>query len=159
MDIDRLNWASRWYAIGDAHREFNAEQPADEDFLKLTMAAIAKELNRRGLTEASVYLAVDLPLTWVALLKGSFVRYRAQVQILEFRLNDKSYVVEILSVEVYTWGFPAAADRMKEFIGNSTMNIMLVNNYQPICGKRFMEKYTTYQCILNHVKRSCVRWA
>ena len=54
MATDTLRWAGRWYAIGDNHKEFIADKTADEDYLKLTMAAIAKELNRRGLTEAPV---------------------------------------------------------------------------------------------------------
>ena len=57
MATDTLRWAGRWYAIGDSHKEFIADKTADEDYLKLTMAAIAKELNRRGLTEAPVWWA------------------------------------------------------------------------------------------------------
>ena len=45
MAADTLCWAGRWYAIGDTHKEFIADKTADEDYLKLTMAAIAKELN------------------------------------------------------------------------------------------------------------------
>ena len=36
----------------------------DEDYYILTLAAIARELSRENLTEASVYLAVGLPLSW-----------------------------------------------------------------------------------------------
>ena len=57
MSSETLNWAGRWYAIGDSHKEFIADKTTDEDYLKLTMVAVAKELNRRGLTEAPVYLA------------------------------------------------------------------------------------------------------
>ena len=35
----------------------------DDSFYLLTLAAVAKELKRRGLAEAKVFLAVGLPLT------------------------------------------------------------------------------------------------
>ena len=135
MAADTLCWAGRWYAIGDTHKEFIADKTADEDYLKLTMAAIAKELNRRGLTEASVWLAVGLPLTWVGQQKDSFVRYLTQVRNLEFRFNGRDYAVEVVGVEMYAQGFAAVADRLKEFsgvnmlcdIGNGTMNIMYIS--------------------------------
>ena len=156
MSTDTLCWAGRWYAIGDTHKEFIADKTADEDYLKLTMVAIAKELNRRNLTEASVYLAVGLPLTWVGQQKDSFARYLSRLQYLEFQFNNKDYSVEILSVEVYAQGLAAVADRLKDFIGvnmlcdigNGTMNIMYINNCRPVSGQCFTEKYGTYQCML-----------
>ena len=148
MSTDTLCWVGRWYAIGDAHKEFIADKTADEDYLKLTMVAIAKELNRRGLTEASAYLAVGLPLTWVGQQKDSFARYLSRLQYLEFQFNNKDYSVEILGEEVYAQGLAAVADRLKEFsgvnmlcdIGNGTMNIMYINNGRPVSGRCFTEK-------------------
>ena len=75
MATERLNWAGRWYAIDDSHKEFIADKTADEDYLKLTMVAIAKELSLRGKTEASVWLAVGLLLTWYGEQKEPFARY------------------------------------------------------------------------------------
>ena len=123
MAADTLCWAGRWYAIGDAHKEFIADKTADEDYLKLTMTAIAKELNLRGLTEAPVWLAVGLPLTWVGQQKDSFIRYLTQVRNLEFRFNGKDYAVEIVGEEMYAQGFAAVADRLKEFTGVNMNNI------------------------------------
>ena len=156
MATDTLRWAGRGYAIGDAHKEFIADKTADEDYLKLTMAAIAKELNQRGLTEAPVWLAVGLPLTWVGQQKDSFIRYLTQVRNLEFCFNGKDYAVEIMGVEMYAQGFAAVADRLKEFsgvnmlcdIGNGTMNVMTIINGRPISSKCFTEKYGTHQCTL-----------
>ena len=156
MATDTLRWAGRWYAIGDNHKEFIADKTADEDYLKLTMAAIAKELNRRGLTEAPVYLAVGLPLTWVGHQKDSFIQYLTQVRNLEYTFNGKDYDVEIVGVEMFAQGFAAVADRLKEFtgvnmlcdIGNGTMNIMYINNGRPISSQCYTEKFGTHQCML-----------
>ena len=156
MATDTLCWAGRWYAIGDSHKEFVADKTADEDYLKLTMAAIAKELNKRGLTEASVYLAVGLPLTWVGQQKNEFIRYLTQIRHLEFRFNGIDYAVEIVGVEMFAQGFSAVADRLKEFtgvnmlcdIGNGTMNILYINNGRPVSGQCYTEKFGTHQCML-----------
>ena len=156
LAMDTLCWAGRWYAVGETHKEFIPDKTADEDYLKLTMVAIAKELNKRGLTEAPVWLAVGLPLTWVGQQKDSFIRYLTRVRHLEYRFNGKDYDVEIAGVEMYAQGFAAVADRLREFtgvnmlcdIGNGTMNIMYINNGRPISGQCYTEKFGTYQCML-----------
>lgn len=132
MAADTLCWAGRWYAIGDTHKEFIADKTADEDYLKLTMAAIAKELNKRGLTEAPVWLAVGLPLTWVGQQKDSFIRYLTQVRNLEFRFNGKDYAVEVVGVEMYAQGFAAVADRLKEFSGVNMLCDMDTEGCNPL---------------------------
>jgi len=80
MAADQLQWGGRWYAVGDSHKEFLADKTADEDYLKLTMVAIAKELKLRHRTEAAVWLAVGLPLTWFGEQKDDFVRYLTKVR-------------------------------------------------------------------------------
>ena len=156
FSADTLYWAGRWYAIGDSHKEFIADKTADEDFLKLTMVAIAKELKLRGRTEAAVHLAVGLPLTWVGQQKDRFSRYLTQLRILEYRYNGIDYSIEIVGLEMYAQGFAAVADRLKDFtgvnmlcdIGNGTMNIMYINNGLPISNQCYTEKFGTHQCML-----------
>ena len=156
MASDILYWMGRWYSIGDSHKEFIPDKTADEDYLKLTMVAIAKELSRRNLTGAAVYLAVGLPLTWVGEQKEQFSRYLTQISILEYCYNGTNYEVEIVGLEMYPQGFSAVADRLKDFtgvnmlcdIGNGTMNIMYINNGRPISGKCYTEKFGTHQCML-----------
>ena len=156
MAAERLYWAGRWYAIGDTHKEFIADKTADEDYLKLTMVAIAKELSLRHKIEAAVWLAVGLPLTWYGEQKESFARYLSQVQYLEYQYNGVGYSVEIAGVDVYVQGFAAVADRLKDFtgvnmlcdIGNGTMNIMYINHGRPVSNQCFTEKYGTHQCMI-----------
>lgn len=111
MTTEKLSWAGRWYVIGDSHKEFIADKTSDEDYLKLTMVAIAKELSLRGKTEATVWLAVGLPLTWYGEQKESFARYLSQVRYLEYQYNGVGYSVEIAGVNVYAQGFAAVADQ------------------------------------------------
>ena len=108
------------------------------------------------MTQAPVYLAVGLPLTWVGQQKDSFIRYLTQVRNLEYTFNGRDFAVEIVGVEMYAQGFAAVADRLKEFsgvnmlcdIGNGTMNIMYINNGRPISGQCYTEKFGTHQCML-----------
>lgn len=156
MAAEKLCWAGRWYAIGDSHKEFITDKTADEDYLKLTMVAIAKELSLRGKTEAAVWLAVGLPLTWYGEQKAPFARYLSQVRYLEYQYNGTNYSVEIAGVDVYAQGFAAVADRLKDFtgvnmlcdIGNGTMNIMYINHGRPVSSQCFTEKYGTHQCMI-----------
>jgi len=60
---DMLIFEDRYYIIGDEHKEFTADKMTDPDYYILTLAAVARELNIRGMTEANVFLAVGLPLT------------------------------------------------------------------------------------------------
>ena len=60
---DMLIFEDRYYIIGDEHKEFTAVKMTDPDYYILTLAAVARELNIRGMTEANVFLAVGLRLT------------------------------------------------------------------------------------------------
>ena len=53
---DLLVYDGRYYLIGTGHKEFKADKTGDDDYYILTLAAIARELNVYGLTDATVYL-------------------------------------------------------------------------------------------------------
>ena len=72
---DLLIYDGEYYLIGEGHKEFLPDKILDEDYYVLTLAAIAMELADEGLQEASVYLAVGLPLTWTAGQKEAFAAY------------------------------------------------------------------------------------
>ena len=75
---DLLIWNGQYYSIGAGHKEFTADKFRDEDYYVLTLAAIAKELRRERITEASVFIAAGLPLTWVSSQKSAFKKYLLQ---------------------------------------------------------------------------------
>ena len=153
---DLLIYEDRYYIIGDEHKEFTADKMTDQDYYILTLAAIARELNSRGLTSADVFLAVGLPLTWVSEQKDSFKAYLLRSKEVSFSFRGKSYRVTFAGAAVFPQGFSAVADRLREFkgvnmlcdIGNGTMNIMYINNGRPIPNKCFTEKFGTHQCML-----------
>ena len=133
---DMLIFEDRYYIIGDEHKEFTADKMTDPDYYILTLAAVARELNIRGMTEANVFLAVGLPLTWVSEQKDAFKAYLLRNKEAAFSFRGKDYRVTFAGAAVFPQGFSAVADRLREFkgvnmlcdIGNGTMNIMYINN-------------------------------
>lgn len=153
---NKLFWAGHWYAVGDGHKEFLDDKTRDEDYRIMTMAAVAMELKLMGLTQARVFLAVGLPLTWCGEQKDRFRDYLTKYKTLEFIFNGMNYKIEIVGAKVYPQGLAAFADRIDGFagfnmfcdIGCGTLSIFYINNGVPVSNKCFTEKYGTYQCTL-----------
>lgn len=153
---DFLVYHGMFYQIGEEHKEFCAEKTQDEDYYVLTLAAIARELEGKGLNRAKVHLAAGHPLTWVATRKEDFQKYLLQNDSVDFMFCNKEYHVEFAGADIYLQGFAAAFYRLQDFkginmladIGNGTMNIMYINNSRPVEKKCFTEKYGTHQCVL-----------
>ena len=151
-----LIYRNRYYLIGEGHKAFTADKTVDEETYLLTLAAVARELHSRNLTEAKVLLAVGLPLAWVSTQKEQFKAYLCRNQRVRFTFRGKDYSIEILGAEVFPQGFAAVAQNLSEFkgtnmlcdIGNGTMNILMIQDRKPVAGKMFTEKYGTHQCML-----------
>ena len=151
-----LVYNGMYYQIGEEHKEFCAEKTQDEDYYVLTLAAIARELDGKGMNRATVHIAAGLPLTWVATQKEDFQKYLLQNESVDFTFRNKDYHVEFAGADIYPQGFAAAFYRLQDFkginmlvdIGNGTMNIMYINNSRPLEKKCFTEKYGTHQCVL-----------
>ena len=153
---DLLIWNDRYYSIGEGHKEFTADKFRDEDYYVLTLAAIAKELRRERITEASVFIAAGLPLTWVSSQKSEFKEYLLQNEEVYFTFRGTEYHIRIVGAEIYPQGFAAVAERLGDFrgvnllcdIGNGTMNLLKIVNKKPDAQQMFTEKYGTHQCAL-----------
>ena len=153
---DMLTYEGRYYLIGEGHKEFLAEKTMDDDYYLLTLVAIARELALAGLTEASVYLAVGLPLTWTASQKAEFAAYLSRNEEVCFTYKKVDYRIRIVGVKVYPQGYAAVAQMKSQMkgvcmvadIGNGTMNVLYLINGKPQAGRMFTEKFGTYQCTL-----------
>ena len=147
---------SKYYSIGVGHKEFTADKFNDEDYYVLTLAAIARELRRERITEASVFIAAGLPLTWVSEQKAELKKYLLQHSEVEFTFRNTEYRIKIVGAEIYPQGFAAVAERLGDFkgvnmlcdIGNGTMNLLRIVNKKPDAQRMFTEKYGTHQCAL-----------
>lgn len=153
---DMLTYDGRYYLIGEGHKEFLAEKTMDDDYYLLTLVAIARELALAELTEASVYLAAGLPLTWTASQKAEFAAYLSRNEEVCFTYKKVEYRVRIVGVKVYPQGYAAVAQMKGQMkgvcmvadIGNGTMNVLYLINGKPQAGRMYTEKFGTYQCTL-----------
>jgi len=153
---DMLVYNGRYYLIGEGHKEFIGEKTGDDEFYLLTLAAIAMELNDAGLTEADVFIAAGLPLTWTAGQKGKYREYLTQNKEVSFTFRKEDYHIRIVGAAIYPQGYAAIAQQaaamegmnMVADIGNGTMNVLYVCDGNPLSSKMYTEKCGTYQCTL-----------
>lgn len=160
-----LVFESKFYLIGEGHKEFFADKTRDLDYYVLALAAIARELNIRKMTCGKIRIAAGLPLTWVSGQRDEFRDYLMQNRTVEFSFRNVSYRVEIVGVDVFPQGFAAVADRLSDFrgvnmicdIGNGTMiscSSMTKSRFPGICLRKNMVR--TSACWLCG-RMSCVR--
>lgn len=136
---DVLELDGRYYKIGTQRQEVKDTKTEDESFLILTYASIAKELRRRGKTDAEVFLAVGLPLTRFGSEKTDFVKYLTDKKEVTFSFEGTEYHVRIVNAAVFPQCYAAVADRIVSFkkktlivdIGSWTIDIMPVINKSP----------------------------
>ena len=153
---DVLTYEDKRYAIGTGHKEFRQDKIMDDDYYILTLAAIGKELRHRGLTTAKIVIAAGLPLTWADKQREQFKAYLSKNTHVDFTYQDSDYHVDIVDVLVFYQGLAAVANRLGQVrgtnmladIGNGTMNVMNINERQPVPASCFTEKYGTYQCVI-----------
>lgn len=153
---DLLIYQGRYYQIGVGHKEYAAEKVMDEDYYILTLAAIARELSREQITQANVFLAAGLPLSWVVKQRKAFQAYLLQNREVEFSFRRKDYHIRIVGATVYPQGFAAIAPIVNHFtgsnmlcdIGNGTMSILRTMDSKVDLRQMFTEKYGVQQCVL-----------
>ena len=153
---DMLVYNGKYYTIGEGHKEFKAEKQNDDDYYVLTLAAIAMELDDNDLTEADVFIAAGLPLTWTSGQKAEFAEYLTKNERVTFVFRKVRYRIRIVGAKIYPQGYAAVANfassmkgvNMVADIGNGTMNTLTVINGAPQQGRMFTEKFGTHQCTL-----------
>lgn len=134
-----LEYKGRYYKVGGNRQEVKSTKTEDDTFYLLTLAAVAKELRRRGLCEAKVFLAVGLPLTRFGSEKSDFVKYLTEEKDIEFLFENIKYHVVIENVAVFPQCYAAVADKLLTFnkktlivdIGSWTIDIMPVVDKVP----------------------------
>ena len=153
---DMLVYGGKYYTIGEGHKEFKAEKQNDDDYYVLTLAAIAMELKDNDLTEADVFIAAGLPLTWTSGQKSEFAEYLTKNEKVSFVFRKVRYRIRIVGAKIYPQGYAAVAGfagsmkgvNMVADIGNGTMNTLTIINGAPQQGRMFTEKFGTHQCTL-----------
>ncbi len=151
-----LVYNGKHYTIGEGHKEFTPRKQKDDDYYVLTLAAIAMELRNINMTEANVYIAAGLPLTWTSGQKAEFSEYLTKNSEVTFIFQRIRYNIRISGAKIYPQGYAAVAEfasrlkgvNMVADIGNGTMNTLTIINGVPQQGRIFTEKFGTHQCML-----------
>ena len=136
---DVLEYEGKFYKVGAVRQEVKDTKVEDDSFYLLTLAAVAKELKRRGLAEAKVFLAVGLPLTRFGAEKNDFIKYLTKNKRVSFKYENESYHIEIDDVAVFPQCYAAVVDKIPAMakktlivdIGSWTIDIMPVINKSP----------------------------
>ncbi len=134
-----LEYGGKYYKVGGNRLEVKSTKVEDDNFYRLTLAALAKELERRGKRTANVLLAVGLPLTRFGAEKQNFIDYLMKNVNLTFTFEQKLFQVRIVKVIVFPQCYAAVSDRITTFgrkiliidIGSWTIDIMPVIDKSP----------------------------
>lgn len=84
-----------YYKVGGKRLEVRELKVENENFYILTLAAVAKELNRRGMRNANILLSVGLPLTRFGAEKQDFIDYLSKEKEVTFRFDNEQYRIKL----------------------------------------------------------------
>ena len=144
-----------FYAIGNGKVSVQKSKTTDESMRVLTMAAIAEELKKIGVTIADIHLGVGVPLTRMGAEKKDFLDYYNKQRRLIFKYEDVQYSVTILSVDVFPQGYAGVVSFMKDFhksalvidIGSWTVDILPLTEFIPDQTRCKSLPYGTITCM------------
>ena len=159
-----LEYKGKYYKVGGFRQEVRSTKTEDDTFYLLTLAAVAKELRRRGLNEARVFLAVGLPLTRFGSEKADFLKYLTAEKDIEFIFESIRYHILIENAAVFPQCYAAVADKLQNFgkktlivdIGSWTIDLMPVVDKVPDESKCVTIPKGLITC-MRTINEQCVR--
>lgn len=134
-----LEYQGKYYQIGGERLTVKPTKVMDENYYILTLAAMVRELERRGMRSADVFLSVGLPLTRFGAEKQDFIRYLSKNKELVFKYEKREYRIRLERVAVFPQCYAAVAERMASFpskvlvvdIGSWTIDLMPIVDKSP----------------------------
>ena len=139
---DVLEYGGKYYVVGSARQPLQRDKTRTEDYYLLTLAAIAKELDYRGMERtAEVLLAAGLPLTSFGRDKKKFRDYLLRGgKPVCFRYEGRDYTVHLADVMLFPQGYAAVLTQTELLdepsvivadIGGWTVDLMRLDNGVP----------------------------
>lgn len=138
-----LCYKGRYYKIGEGRSAITENKTSDEKARLLTMAALAKEFGKMGVTTGHIILAVGLPFSNYGREKQDLIDYYNRESRLVFDFEQVHYEFIIDRVFCFPQCYSAIAPRlanMKEDylivdIGSKTTDVVFVKGGFPIESK------------------------
>lgn len=142
LEAKTMECKDTFYKIGEGRLPMKNTKIEDEDYLLLTYAAIAKEIEYYGLSGEDairVVVAAGLPFTRFGEEKVSFSNYLKR-GVVTFVYEGKTYFIEIEEVLLYPQCYAAVANILGKLapnqlivdIGSKTIDIIHNKNYVPV---------------------------
>ncbi len=177
-----LHYKGKYYSICENRLQARRNKTSDEDYLILTLAAIARELREewpeREKHECKVGLALGLPVEHLSLkvdgvlLKDKYKSFFGNNGLpLEFEYEGSPYRVQIVDVSVFPQTISAAASDAKVWqrvvtaprsyiidIGGGTTNVISIINGEPQNPGITLENAGVLQLfkdVERHVREDC----
>lgn len=159
-----VEWNGAYYKVGSKRLEVRDTKVENDNFYLLTLAAVAKELKRRGMRNSNVLLSVGLPLTRFGAEKQKFIKYLARYKNITFRFEREEYHICIARVSVFPQCYSAVAERIRTLperavivdIGSWTIDIMPIYNFYPDESKCTTIPQGLIRC-MREINEECVR--
>lgn len=159
-----LEYEGRFFRVGGERLTVKPTKVTDENYYILTLAAVAKELERRGKRSANVYLAVGLPLTRFGAEKQEFINYLSKREVVHYKYEQKTYDIKIVKVSVFPQCYSAVVDRISAYtkkvlivdIGSWTLDIMPIINKSPDESQCITAPQGLISC-MREINKQCVR--
>ena len=128
---DVLEYEGKWYVCGTGRQPVQREKMANDTYYLLTLAAIAREMERRRLPHrCTVALASGLPLTSYGRQKGSFKKYLLRSpQPVKYRYEGEAYEVTVEGVWLYPQGYSALAMHPDLIAGEPSFLLMDIGGW------------------------------
>ena len=96
-----VEYRGRYYKVGGNRLEVKDTKVTDYNYYILTLAALAKELDRRDKRNSHVYIAAGLPIGRFGAEKQDFIDYLSQNKEVDFRFESRDYHVAVDRVSIY----------------------------------------------------------
>lgn len=107
----------KYYVCGSNRQSLLRDKTQNDNYFLLTLAAVAKELEYRGVNSAEIILAVGLPLTSFGLFKQEFLKYLSRFpedKIVAFEFENKNYSIRVTDITIYPQGYAAIMGKIHE---------------------------------------------
>lgn len=135
-----IRYENKNYKVGEGRLSMKDTKTSDDDYFILTLAAIAKEMEREGITHANkIVIAAGLPFGRYGAEKEEFAKYLKRGFVM-FRYNDLSYSGKIDDVKLFPQCYAAVVNRLANMspeqlivdIGSKTIDVVHTKNHKPV---------------------------
>lgn len=168
LTTNTLKWKGEYFKVGEGRLPMMEVKTSDDNYFRLTLAAIAKELNVYQQKKCNVILAVGLPFSRFAREKEDFRNYLLREGEISFSYCGKEYCIAIQDVYVFPQCYAAIVSHIREYgrenlvvdIGSKTIDIIHTKNYVPVERDSTSVAEAMIQCmtnIKNDVYQNCNR--